>query len=283
MKKKLAIVTDSTTHFEKEYCKENQLYVAPIYLLDGENSWRETDELVSPAWFYEKLTSSAAGIKTSQPSIGETVELFQNLLEEYDNVLVFSFSSKASGTFQSFNTAKELTSPEKITIFDTESAGIAKDLQIMYAVEQLEKNKTVETILLELEERKDKTHFYVIPADLQQLHRSGRVKTSQFYLGSLLQIKPILSVKDGIIGPCDKVRTYANIKKWIFKKIAEIKDTVEPTLYLYGTYEDDDEMAQYKSELQALYPTWDIRILPFPYSLAVHVGKGSKGFIIQSK
>lgn len=272
--KKIAWVVDSTTGLSDSFLKENNVFMLPINVIFGEDTFRERIDLPYKE-FYEKLKSSAISPKTSQPNLGEIVETFEKIKDQYEHAIAFTVSKKVSGTFSTFMAAREMAGLQ-IEVIDSESGGYGIDRLLLKGLELESKGEDINKIKEELVEMNKNIPFYVIPSNLEQLKKSGRVDGMKYLIGSLLNIKPILSVEQGEIKIVDKIRTEKKIKKWIEQKIEDQKNTVS---YIAIMHSNDEEKAmEYKTLLEEKYPSVQIGIFEFSMTFSVHAGEGTIAF-----
>lgn len=203
--------TDSCADLPQSYCRQHNLRVIPLHFKIGEEEFADDfGQSLSPHAFYDRLRQGATS-STSQVSVYAYIETFTPILEQGDDVFCISFSSVLSGTYQSAVIAQQQLSaqfPErKIFVVDTKAASLGQGLIVHYALRMRDEGKTPEEIYAWLEDNKLKFAHWFTVGDLNHLRRGGRVSTAAAFLGTMLNIKPVLHVDDtGALIPVEKVK-----------------------------------------------------------------------------
>src|SRR5699024_8804421 len=178
----------------------------PLSVVFGEESYREGIDITTEQ-FYQKLKEIKDLPSTSQPPIGSFVQLFEQLSESYDAVISIHLSKRFSGTHDVAVSAGKMVDNIEVFAFDTALSAMPQGLFAIAASELATDGKTAEEIITCLEEMKEKTYAYFMVEDLSHLERGGRLNKGQALIGSLLNIKPVLHIVDGLIIPFEKIRT----------------------------------------------------------------------------
>lgn len=202
------ICTDSAADLNGDYARENNIRVIPFYIsFDGENYLKENVELTQQD-FYEKLTGHTNIPKTSCPSINDYMEVFAGCLEEADQVICICLSSKLSGSYQSAcNAAAEFNGEEKrVFVVDSLLATAAQALLVNEAVRMRKCKLNGEQTAERLEQLRATARIDFVIDDLTYLQKGGRIGKASALLGTLLNIKPVIALKDGELLPVAKIR-----------------------------------------------------------------------------
>ncbi|MCM3668073.1 DegV family protein [Mesobacillus maritimus] len=272
---KTAVVTDSTAYISKEMRDQLNIHMIPLSVIFGEQSLREEIDVTAED-FYEKVKKSELPT-TSQPPIGQFVELFEQLSKDYDAVISVHLSSGISGTFQGAVSAGSMVDGIDVYAFDSESACMVQGFYAIEAAELAQQGKSAEEIVARLEEMKQTMRAYFIVDDLSHLQRGGRLSNAQAFIGSLLQVKPLLHFVDKKIEPFEKVRT----KKKALNRVADLlgEDAVSGEAYraviIHANREE--EANEWKAALEAKYPNVEFSISYFGPVIGTHLGEGSLG------
>ncbi len=199
-----AIVLDSTSDFPEARGRFPNMRVVPLYVRFGEESFRDQLEIGSHD-FYEKLRTAPALPTTSQPTPQDFLSAFEELAA-YERVYGLHLSAKLSGTFQSASLAAEQLGGDRVRLVDTETASLAVGLLALAIQRRLARGTTDEEVdeLISRFKRENGVVFTV--STLEYLQKGGRIGRAQALAGTLLNVKPILSVADGVIVPIGKVR-----------------------------------------------------------------------------
>ncbi|MFI8707049.1 DegV family protein [Bacillus sp. NPDC077411] len=273
---KIAIVTDSTAYIPKHVREELNIYMIPLNVILGNESYQEEVEITAED-FYEKVRGQEELPKTSQPAIGKFVELFEELGKEYDAVICIHLSSGISGTYQTATTAGQMVEGIDVYTYDSE---ISCEVQGFYAREgakMASEGKSPEEIIARFNEMKKTIEAYFVVDDLHHLQRGGRLNGAQAFLGSLLQVKPVLYFRDKVIIPFEKIRT----RKKALKRIVEIFDEQAskgvPVEAVIIHANREEEAKEWERELKEIYPHVEFRIGYFGPVIGTHLGEGSLG------
>jgi DegV family protein with EDD domain len=283
MSKKVAIVTDSTAYIPENIRKEHSIEMVPLNVIFGEDSYQEELDLTTDQ-FYEKMKNAAELPKTSQPAIGQFVQLFEQLAEQgYEQVVTIHLSSKISGTFLSAMSAGEMVESIDVFGFDTEISCAPQAYYVLEAAKLAEEGNAANEILEKLTFMKKTSKAYFMVDDLNHLHRGGRLSGAQLVVGNLLKIKPILHFVEGSIVPFEKVRTEK-------KALARLLDLLEQDVTKGGSYYATvihanrlDGAEQLAETIKARFPDVKVDISIFGPVIGTHLGAGSLGLSWQKQ
>ncbi|MEH7384287.1 DegV family protein [Bacillus sp. JJ1521] len=273
---KTAIVTDSTAYIPKELREKLNIHMIPLSVVFGGESYREEVDITAEA-FYEELKAHKELPTTSQPPTGEFVELFEKLAQEYDAVVSIHLSSGISGTYQGSVTAGEMVDGVKVYPFDSEISCIVQGFYALEAAEMANEGKPVEEIMGRLEEMKMSMKAYFMVDDLANLQRGGRLSGAAAFVGSLLQVKPILHFEDKVIVPFEKIRTRKKALNRVFELFDEDASQGVPmrAALIHGNIEA--EAIEMKAELEKKYPHVEFLLSYFGPVIGTHLGEGAIG------
>lgn len=205
---KIRIVTDTTAVLPKEFTTAHHVEVVPQIILFGQESFQEEFEL-SYSEFIRRLRTSPELPKTAAPEPGLLIEAFKRQLAEAETVIALHPSTDVSGTVRSAITAKEEAFPDAdIRILDTRTIGSNLASMVIDAVEWAESGVSADEIMSRLEAMIPRSRVYFLVATLEYLRKGGRIGGTSALVGGVLQIKPILQLKDGRVEPLEKVRTH---------------------------------------------------------------------------
>lgn len=206
---KVRIVTDSTSDIPLEVRERLSITMVPLKVLFGEETFLDFVTIQSEQ-FYEKLASSAMLPTTSQPSPAEFSDVYERLLAEDSEspILSIHLSAALSGTYQSAVIAESMLEQKSdITIIDSKSASYGIGMRVVKAAEMAAAGESMESILAEVERLERGTELYFLVDTLEFLQKGGRIGKASALIGSILNIKPILSLdSDGVVLAVDKVR-----------------------------------------------------------------------------
>lgn len=274
---KVAIVTDSTAYIPKQTRDELGITMVPLNVIFGNESYKEEVE-ITVGDFYEMIKKVENLPTTSQPPIGEFATEFERLTKEgYTDIISIHLSSKISGTYQSAVAAGSMVEGIQVHAFDSEISCMPQGFYVLEAVKLANGGKTAAEIMERLNDMKTKMSAYFMADDLSHLHRGGRLSGAQAFVGSLLQIKPILHFVEGKIVPFEKVRTSKKALNRIFGLLDEDAKTGEPIDIVVIHANCEDEAKRIQAQLQTEYPHANISISYFGPVIGTHLGEGSLG------
>ena len=230
---KLAIVTDSVSDISPKIAKELKITVVPLTVIFGTDQFLDGVEL-SNSEFFQKLETDPNHPSTSQPSPEAFVKTYEKLLKEGFEILSVHVSAKLSGTINSAEQAIKSLDTNKIKIVDTGTASMAQGLVAMSAARAAKNAKSLDELADMAESTAKNTNVYVAMDTMEFLKRGGRIGKARAMLGSILNIKPIITTDNGEIVPHSRART---IKKAISSMINDMgdKDQIIEVAVLHST------------------------------------------------
>lgn len=209
----IRIVIDSTSDVTNDIIEKYNLKMVPLTVNFENESFLDKFELNSED-FFEKLSKAGKLPTTTLVSPGAFIEAFSEILMEGDQVLGLFLASEFSGTYDSARMAKDMIGSDDIHIIDTRSVCLGSFALILEAIELVEQNKTIYEIVQELEKLKEKIVAVAAVDTLKYLEKGGRLSKGQAVVGSLLNIKPIIGIKDGKLSVIEKIRGKNKTVKW---------------------------------------------------------------------
>ncbi len=203
----IEIITDSASDLGA-YKKELDITIVPLQVIFPHRSYRDGEELTREE-FYKMLAQAEQLPSTSQPSPADFLPHFERAKREGNDVVVITISEKLSGTYQSASAAKEMADYERIYLVDSASATMGEAALVEHAVRLRGQGKSAKEISEALLKARNRLRFYALVDTLTYLHKGGRLSKSVTVIGSLLNVKPILSMQDGGIVSAGKARGFA--------------------------------------------------------------------------
>jgi DegV family protein with EDD domain len=216
---KVAIVTDSTAYIPKEYLEKYHITVVPQVLIWGEQTFEDGID-IQPDEFYRRLATAKIMPTTSQVSVPNMKKAFTTLIDQDYNVLGIFLSPKLSGTLQSAIQGREMltSGKEKVAIVNSQSTAMALGFQALATARAAADGASLAECKALAEKLHAYTGIYFVVDTLEFLHRGGRIGGAQRLLGTALNLKPILALKNGKVEPVERVRT----KRKAMERLAEI-------------------------------------------------------------
>lgn len=265
------IITDTTSGLPKELTAQLGIPVIPQYVIFGDRTYRDDTELDTQT-FLDLLKGSKKLPKTAAPSPELYKPLFQQAVVKGDSVIIITPSEKVSGTYNSAMTARDDFKGVDIRVID--SFTIAGNLGTLSLVahEMARSGKSADEIELKIKSMLPQGRTFFLIDTLEYLQKGGRIGGARALLGELLQVKPILQIKDGQVAPYDQERT----KKRALSKLIEIvteqvKASVDPHLCVMHVEAEGDARSlasTFSSNLKIPY----IPIYELPPAIVVHAG-----------
>ena len=216
---KIKVVTDSTIDLTLEEAEKYGIEMIPLCINIDNETYLDRVEL-TPTDFIEKMKNSKELPKSSQPAIGSFVEVYERLVSEGYDVISIHMTGGMSGTVRAAESAAQMVEGN-ITVVDSMYITKALSFQVFEAVKMIEDGHTVEEIITRLEEVRQNTNLFVVVDTLENLVKGGRIGRGKGLIGSLLNIKPIASLADGVYTPVAKVRSHSQIVKLLTKQFEE--------------------------------------------------------------
>lgn len=217
---RVAVVTDSTAYLPPELVEEFDIRVVPLTLILGDRSWRDNVDIDPPA-FYDLLEESPCFPTTSQPNVATFQELFSQLARSYQGIVTIVISDELSGTMDSAVTAAANLPDVPIRVIDSRGTSMMLGFTVLAAARAAAAGGDLAAVAAAAEELVGKTHVYFVVDTLEYLHRGGRIGAAAKLLGSALNLKPILEIRDGIVKPVTKVRTRGKAVSKLFEILGE--------------------------------------------------------------
>lgn len=272
---KIAIVTDSNSGITQEEAKRLGVHVIPMpFYIDGE-LFLEDITLTQDA-FYEKLTNDCE-ISTSQPSPGEVIELWDKLLEEYEEIVHIPMSSGLSSTCE---TAIILSNDYdgKVEVVNNQRISVTQKASVKDAVKLAAEGKSAARIKEILEAEKLESSIYITVDTLKYLKKGGRITPAAAAIGTVLNLKPVLQIQG------EKLDAFAKVRGWKQAKKTMMDAMEKDLLHRFGgkkmsllvAYTCSEEEAEgWKEELEDRFPNYTVEMNPLSLSVACHIGPGA--------
>ena len=201
------IVTDSSADLPEGLVKELGITVIPLYVRFGEEVYRDRVDM-SEDEFYQRLTEGSVHPNTTQPSPQDFVDVYQELAPGADGIVSIHLSAKLSGTCSSALQAKEMVGKKcPVEIVDSEVLSMALGLIVLAAAEAAKAGKSIDEVVAEVRQAVSEIHLLALLDTLEYLQKGGRIGKAKALLGSILNVKPILTLREGEVVPAGQVRT----------------------------------------------------------------------------
>lgn len=266
------VVTDSTADLPQQVADDLGILVVPLHIHFGEETFQD-GVTISTEGFYNLLTTGDILPKTSAPSSGMFLETYERLAQETDEIISIHISTKLSATYASALVARDgVEAPCRIEIVDSLSASIGLGLLVVQAAKMARAGATLDDIVLATEAAVPRTRLFGVVDTLEYLHKGGRIGRAATFLGSMLNVKPIIGVKEGIVHPIERVRGREPALDRICEMVAGFT-TITSLAVAHTTTEA--EMEQFASRLSQFFPIDEILRARCGATLGTYLGPGA--------
>ncbi len=278
---KIKIVTDSTIDLNQEMLEKYDITIVPLSItIDSTNYMDGVD--ITPDVFIEMMGQAKELPKSSQPSVGSFLEIYDELGKDGSTLISIHMAKGLSGTVQSAEAAAQMSSSD-VTVIDSMFISKALGFQVIEAAKMAKDGATKEAILERIDEIRSNTTLYISVDTLENLVKGGRIGRGKALIGSLLNIKPIAMLQDGVYTPMGKVRSQSQAVKYLAKQFAEeVKDKTVKAVGI--AHADALEFANdLKKAISELAPINHVDISYTTPIISTHTGKGAIGFMFYAE
>jgi DegV family protein with EDD domain len=269
----VAIVTDSTADLPPDLAMSRAITVVPLTLnFDGQSLLDGVD--IRPDEFYRRLHSVTTHPTTSQPSPGQFVDVYKSLLADHDSVVSIHISQKLSGTYESARQAAAMTDANRVRVIDSELVSMSLGLITLAASSLAASGKDAAAIEVKVLEMRPSIQTYFSVATLEFLRRGGRIGRASALVGSVLQVKPVLCIRDGLVTPLERVRTFERALNRVIELTREV-DRGHGVCVIVGHADAEADAQRIGRELDSIAET--LMIQPLGPVVGAHAGPGVVG------
>jgi DegV family protein with EDD domain len=274
----IKIVTDSTADLPQGLADELGITVIPLYIQFGNKTYRDRVD-ISEAEFYERLLNSPVHPTTSQPGPQDFAGVYRELSRDADGIISVHISNKLSGTCNSALQGKEMAAAKcPITIIDSEMVSMGLGLIAVGAAEFARSENNFEQVVEKTKQLIPRTHVWALFDTLKYLAMGGRIGKSKAFLGSILNIKPILSVTDGEMAPAIQARSRDKGIALLYGFASKFS-AIEDLAVMYTT--TLDEAQALAGRMGTIFERDRIKIARLGPALGVHAGPGALAVAIR--
>lgn len=217
---KITLITDSTCDLRPEYLAKEGVLFAPLKVLFGDKEYVDKIDLTNVE-FYEKMRTSKELPTTSQVNPGEFYELFSKELEAGNQVIGVFLSSELSGTYNSAVVAKEMLGNENIFLIDSRTVSFALGLMVIKLKAKIDSGATAEEVIDYSKSLVESSQLYGMLDTLENLKKGGRLSSGTAMIGKMLNLKPIIEVKEGVVNVAEKARGSRKGLTWMIEQLAK--------------------------------------------------------------
>ncbi len=274
---KYKIIIDSTVYISKTLIAENDIDVASLNVIEGDNSYREVD--VNVQFIFDEQDKGKSWT-TSQPAPGEFLELYEKALADgYEKIFVSGLSKDISGTYQSATLARNmLDDPEKVYIFDTQLAAYGTEMIALELINLRNSGAEFNVIIEKMNNLIKNSGQIFTVENLFSLVKGGRLSAARAAIGTVLRVKPIIKVVDGKLQLVHSERTYKKLHRYITNAVKESSEGYK-RLHVYITNQNSLESGEaIKADILANFPDAEITFTSYLGPVfSIHVGRKGYG------
>lgn len=268
----VAVVVDSTADIPQSIRDELGITVVPLTILFGRETFSDGIEMTSDQ-FYQRLVESNVHPSSSQPSPGAFAEAYQQLAQNHEGIISIHLSGKLSGTVRSAEQAKELVPDIPIRVIDSGSVSMGSGFLGIEAAKLARDGRSLDEIATRIEQMAPKVRLWAVLDTLKYLERGGRIGRGRAFLGTLLNVKPLIQIREEVL-PAEQVRTH----KKAIARMVELASAEAPYEYLAVLHSVSPKFAdELATQLAAIHPGAEIIVAQLTGVIGVHGGPGIVG------
>ena len=273
----IRIVTDSVSDLPPALAQANDITVIPCYVVIGNETYKDGVEITADR-FYSRLPDLPRLPSTSQPTIADFQETYQRLLDQGHQIVSVHVSAKLSGTLNSAVQAKAaLGDSSDIEIIDSQSASAPMGLVVLDAARIARESSDLQEVVRQTRLSLQKQHGFVMVDTLEYLQKGGRIGKAQAFLGGMLKVKPILTIRDGEVHPLERPRSLERAKN----RLVEMAQTLAPIRQINISYSTDRVQALgIRAQLAELVSPENLVESRFGPVLGTYVGPNALGVAV---
>jgi DegV family protein with EDD domain len=269
------LVCDSTADVDPGFAADHGLTVVPLRVIFGEDEMRDGVD-ISTADFYRRMRTDPHHPRTSQPTPAEFEEVFRRLAPA-GPIVCTTISAQLSGTYSSATQAREALPDLDIRVVDTETVGPGHNAAVAVAIAIRDRGGGADAILAALSRLRAAQRIVFTVETLEYLRRGGRIGGARAFLGSVLSIKPILSVVDGRVEAVDRVRTYARALDRLIQEVVTAQREWGPITVICAHAAGGEQAETIADRLEGIVGARP-RVTEVGAVLGSHAGPGAFGF-----
>lgn len=276
--KKTAVVTDTNSGITRKQAAELGVHLLPMPFFINQQTYYEDTDLTQEQFY--QMQAEGGEISTSMPAVADVTDLWDALLQEYDEIVHIPMSS---GLSSSCETAYMLAQPYegKVQVVNNQRISITQRRSVLDALQLAKEGKSAQEIKDILEREKSESSVYIMVDTLKYLKKGGRITPAAAALGTLLRLKPVLQIQGDKLDAFAKARTVKQAKSIMIEAMASdcknrFGDQGGENLHIDIAYADDLEAAlQFEKEVKEAFLGQQGVVQPLPLSIACHIGPGA--------
>lgn len=272
------VVTDSTCDIPAPLLRELGITVVPVYVMFGDKAYRDRVD-ISEDEFYDKLVHDSVHPTTSVPSPKDFADIYNELAKETDEIVSIHLTSKESGTCNSALLARDLVDKRcRVEVVDSQSISMSCGLLVIAAAKEARAGASLEQVADFVHRTIPRMHLMILVDTLKYVIRGGRLNKAQGLVGTILRIRPLLTMREGELLPAGVARTKAKAAERLYE-FAKGFSRVKELAVAYTT--DHDEAKSLLDRIRAAFPEATSYLTRVGPSLGTHAGPGAMGVAIR--
>lgn len=273
---KITLITDSTCDLHPKFLEEQGIKFAPLKVLFGEKEYVDKVDLTNPE-FYGIMRSSKDLPTTSQVNPGEFYELFSKEIEAGNIVLGIFLSSELSGTFNSAVVAKEMLENEHIHLIDSRTVSFALGLMVIEIKKMIDDGASIDQILEKSKAMIERSQLYGMLDTLENLKKGGRLSAGKAVIGNMLNLKPIIEVKEGIVNVAEKARGSKKGLAWMLEQLETAHPEKKIDEMAVAHANSPEKAAELIQLLKERFDIGSVHEIEIGSVVGTHAGEGAVG------
>jgi DegV family protein with EDD domain len=275
------IVVDSTSDIDPTRAKQYGITVVPLTVAFGDDIYRDGIDIDNKA-FYEKLSSSPALPITSTPTVAQFEEAYRKQIQDgATSIISLHISGALSGTINAASLAATTVSEEKkvpIEVIDGRSVSVALAVPAVLAAKRALEGAAFDDLTHIIQRMIANAHLYFVLDTLEYLEKGGRIGRAQALVGTMLSIKPILTIKDGVVAPLERVRS----RPKALTRMAEILRDIPNVEHIGIAASDKDVDADMRAIISQVFPGMSAETYMLGAIIGTHAGPRAAGIYVTS-
>ncbi|MCX8068134.1 MAG: DegV family protein [Anaerolineae bacterium] len=273
--KQVAVVTDSAANLSPQLAREWDVEVIPLWIQMDNESLRDGVD-IQPLEFFRRLTEKTYRLRTSQPPLGEFLQVYQRLKEKARAIVSIHVTSRYSGTFQAARAAAAELAPFPIEVIDSGTIAMAQGFVVLAAARVAAAGASLAEVVQRVKEAIPKVDLVATLETLEYVVQGGRLAWAARLVGNLLRAKPLVQVRENNVGLIGQVRTRNQAIRKLLDTLAERVGEAQVRIAILHTGAMEEAM-RLREEIAARFKCVEILIEPVTPVLGVHAGPGALG------
>lgn len=274
----ITLITDSTCDISPEILKAKGVRFAPLKVLFQDGEYVDKYDLTNPE-FYEKMKNSEVLPTTSQVNPNEFHELFVEELQKGNKIIGVFLSAELSGTYQSASIAKDMIGSDEIYLIDSKTTSFGLGLIVNKLLEYLHQDLEINEIIERISEKINNTQLYGMLDTLENLKKGGRLSSGSAIIGKMLNLKPIIETKDGLVGVASKARGSKKGLAWMLEQLESAYPDKHVQELGIAHANAPEKLKEFKEMILSRFTVDQIYESEIGSVVGTHTGEGAVGLV----